>query len=209
MFGWGKKKEKRVIGTLTDDQLKSLDIILLVDNSGSMVVNDSERVPGANRLQEVQHDVMKIAQAAEKFDADGITLIEFGSSAQVFDNVGSLKVASTFKAFNDSGSTNLTSALMLATEKAQATNKNAVVICWTDGSPDSKPTAKAAIDRAGRELGRPKIGFTFVQVGRDPLATDFLDDLDNSMKVDVCATVRAEEATGLTLHQLAWLAQNA
>jgi hypothetical protein len=70
-------------------------------------------------------------------------------------------------------------------------------------------TAKAVIDRAGRELGRPKIGFTFVQVGDDPVAAEFLDELDNSMKVDVCATVRAAEATNLSFHQLAWLAQNA
>jgi hypothetical protein len=208
MFGFGKKKEKRVIGALTDDELRQLDLILLIDNSGSMG-NASKRVPNANRLDEVQQDVIKTASVAEQFDEDGITLIEFGSIAQVFDNVGSLKVASTFKKFNEAGSTNLTHALELAVQKAHSTSKNAVVICWTDGCPDSTSTAKRVIDQAGRSLGRPKIGFTFVQVGDDPSASSFLDDLDNSMEVDVCATVRAAEASGLTVHQLAWLAQNA
>lgn len=209
MFGFGKKKETRVIGALSDEELSKLDFVLLVDNSGSMVINSSVRVPGANRLQEVQHDVIRVAEVAERFDSDGITLIEFGSTAQTFDNVGSLRVASTFKQFNDAGSTNLTHALELAVEKAQASDKNAVVICWTDGQPDSRATATQVIERAGRTLGRPKIGFTFVQVGSDPTASAFLDDLDNTMSVDVCATVRASEASGLTLHQLAWLAQNA
>jgi Mg-chelatase subunit ChlD len=208
MFGFGKKKvETRVVGSLTDAQLGELDIILLVDNSGSMG-HMSRRVAG-NRLEEVQHDVLRTAQVAEQFDADGITVIEFGSTAQVFDNVGSLKVAGTFKQFNPAGSTNLTAALELAVEKAASTTKNAIVICWTDGRPDSEKTAKDVIERAGQLLGRPKIGFTFIQVGDDPGAGEFLDTLDNSMKVDVCATVRASEATSLTIHQLAWLAQNA
>lgn len=208
MFGFGKKKpETRVIGALTDQQLGELDLILLIDNSGSMG-NRSSRVAGS-RLEEVQEHVLRTAEAAEKFDSDGITLIEFGSVAQLFDNVGALKVAGVFKQFNRSGSTNLTHGLELAVAKATSSPKNAVVVCWTDGSPDSERTAKAVIDKAGKTLGRPKIGFTFVQVGNEPSAANFLDALDNSMDVDVCATVRADEAAELTIHQLAWLAQNA
>ena len=208
MFGFGKKKsETRVIGALTDQQLGDLDLILMVDNSGSMGAR-SLRVAGS-RLEEVQQHVMRTAETAETFDSDGITLIEFGSTAQLFDNVGALKVAGIFKQFNRSGSTNLTHGLELAVAKATSSPKNVVVVCWTDGSPDSERTAKAVIDKAGKTLGRPKVGFTFVQVGEEPSASKFLDSLDNDMKVDVCATVRADAASELSIHQLAWLAQNA
>jgi len=205
MFGFKKKKQ---IGALSDEDLKQLDVVILVDHSGSMGIQ-SHRYPGTNRLGEVQQDVFDTAKVAEKFDADGLTVIAFSSDVQVFDKVGSLKVASVFKAFPPRASTNLTGALEAAVEKAKSTLKNVVVLAYTDGAPDSKTSAKATIERAGLELGRPKIGFTFVQVGNDALAAAFLDDLDKNMTVDVCATVRAENATNLTFHQLAWLAQNA
>lgn len=185
-----------------------LDFILLVDNSGSMGL-PSHRVAGATRLSEVQQDVQKTAEIAEQFDSDGLTVIEFASDAQVFDGVGSLKVASTFKSFGPKGTTNLTAGLRLAVAKAKASSKNCVIVVYTDGQPDDQTTATRVIDQAGRELGRPKIGFTFVQVGNDASAAAFLKHLDENMKVDVVATVRAEEATNLTVHQLAWLAQNA
>lgn len=207
MFGFGKKEQK-VIGALSDEDLKKLDTIIVVDHSGSMSTA-SRRVAGANRLGEVQQDVYKTAQIAEKFDDDGLTVIAFSSDAQVFDGVGSLKVASVFKAFQPDYSTNLTAALEQAVKKAKSSAKNVVVLVYTDGRPDSMTSSKAVIDRAGKELGRPKIGFTFIQVGDDQTAAEFLDDLDNSMKVDVCATVRADKATNLSFHQLAWLAQNA
>jgi len=207
MFGFLKKKKKQ-IGALTDDELKTLDVIILVDHSGSMGTG-SRRVPGANRLGEVQQDVFNMAQVAEKFDSDGLTVIAFSSGAQVFDKVGSLKVASVFKAFPPQATTNLTAALEAAVAKAESSTKDTVVLVYTDGSPDSRTSAKQVIDRAGRDLGRPKIGFTFIQVGDDPHAAAFLDDLDTQMTVDLCATVRAEDATSLSFHQLAWLAQNA
>ena len=209
MFGLGKKKKaQKEIGALTDEELKLIDTIILVDHSGSMGTN-SRRVAGADRLGEVQEDVYRAAEVAEKFDSDGLTVVAFSNEAKVFDGVGSLKVASVFKAFQPDYSTNLTAALDAAIEKARSTTKNVVVLVYTDGRPNSMPSAKAALDLAGKELGRPKIGFTFIQVGDDPQATEFLDHLDNNMAVDVCATVRADVATNLTFPQLAWLAQNA
>lgn len=206
MFGFGKKQ--KAIGALTDDDLKQLDTIILVDHSGSMGTA-SRRIADVNRLGEVQQDVYNTAKVAEQFDSDGLTVIAFSSAAKVFDSVGSLKVASVFKAFQPDYSTNLTAALEEAVKKAKSSTKNVVVLVYTDGRPDSMATAMTVIDQAGHELGRPKIGFTFIQVGNDPLATEFLDDLDNNMDVDVCATVRAQEASTLSFHQLAWLAQNA
>lgn len=207
MFGFGKKKSAGPVESLADGELAMIDAIIVVDHSGSMGW-DSKRFAGKTRLQEVQDDVQSIARIAEQHDKDGLTVISFSSAAEVHDEVGSLKVASVFKLFPPSGSTNLTAALKLAVDKATSTKKNTVVIVYTDGSPDDQRSAMKVIDEAGKTLGRPKIGFTFVQVSDDPGAAKFLDTLDSDMKVDVVATVRAEEASKLSYAQLAWLAQN-
>jgi Mg-chelatase subunit ChlD len=209
MFGFGKKKaEKNIeVGALTDAEMGMLDFIVIVDNSGSMGAR-SQHVQG-NRLDEVEQDVVKMASIAEKHDDDGLTVICFDSQATVFDGVGSLKVGDTFKRFPPKGTTNLTAALSAAVQKAVESKKEVVALVYTDGRPNSERDAMAVIDKAGRTLGRPKIGFTFIQVGDDKGAEQFLSKLDDEMEVDVVATVPATQAKHYTLHQLAWLARNA
>lgn len=207
MFEFGKDKKKK-IEALTDDEMGVLDFIIVVDHSGSMGA-PSQRVKGTNRLGEVEVQVMEMATIAEKHDGDGITVIAFNHTAKVYDNVGSLKVGSVFKEFPPDGTTNLTDALKLAVEKASSSKKEAVVLVYTDGKPNDERSTMAQIDAAGRNLGRPKIGFTFIQVGNDGGAKAFLKKLDDDMEVDVTATVGTEESANLTLHQLAWLARKA
>lgn len=205
MFGFGKEKKK--MGKLTDAELGKLDYIVLVDHSGSMGLG-SERVSGS-RLDEVEADVKAIAKVSAEHDDDGITVIAFDDQIDVFDGVGALKVGDVFKRFPPRGGTTLGPALEEAYKKAKTSKKSVVVFVYTDGAPSDKRAATAVIDKCGKELGRPKIGFVFIQVGRDTGCGKFLDDLDNEMKVDVCATVRAEVAKNLELAELAWLAQNA
>lgn len=207
MFGLGKSKSKKPAGKLTDAELGKLDYIVVVDHSGSMGL-DSERIQGT-RLEEVEQDVKKIAKVAGEYDDDGITVIAFDTYVSVYDGVGALKVGAVFKEFPPRSSTALHLALAEAQKKAEASKKEVVVLVYTDGAPDSKPLAKKVIDDCGHKLGRPKIGFCFIQVGRDAGCGKFLDDLDNEMEVDVCATLRAEDAKNLELADLAWLARNA
>jgi Mg-chelatase subunit ChlD len=209
MFGGSKSEPNggKPIPALTDDEMGVLDFIVVVDHSGSMGA-PSQNMRGGTRLQEVQEDVQAMANIAEKHDGDGITVVAFDSYVKTYDGVGALKVASVFKDFPPGSSTNLTDALKEAVKKATSAKKEAVVLVYTDGCPNDQQSAMDVIDQAGRTLGRPKIGFTFVQVGNDSGAARFLKTLDDDMKVDVTATVRAEDAKTLTLHQLAWLARN-
>ena len=209
VFGGGDKNKVnggKPIPSLTDDEMGVLDFIVVVDHSGSMGA-PSQNIRGT-RLQEVQEDVQSMANIAEKHDGDGITVIAFDSYVKTYDEVGALKVATVFKDFPPGSSTNLTGALEEAVKKATSAKKEAVVLVYTDGRPDDQRSAMDVIDKAGRNLGRPKIGFTFIQVGTDSGAAQFLKTLDDDMKVDVTATVRAQDAKTLTLHQLAWLARN-
>lgn len=192
---------------LTEEELKKIDAIVLVDRSGSMK-NPSLRLEGRTRYDEVMESCISIARDMEKFDSDGITVIHFNGDVVTHDNVTASKVAQIFEECEANGGTNLTEALQKAVDKAKSSKKETVVIIYTDGEPDSATSAMRVIDEAGNSIGRPRIGFTFIQVGESKDATAFLDKLDNGMKVDVCATLRAKEAEPLGYAQLAWLARN-
>lgn len=213
MFGLGKKKSAapaapspRVIESLTDAEMSELDFLFMVDASGSMGFNQSTRMRGT-LTDEVREDVIRMANAAEKYDSDGIDVVAFASGIETFEGVTATRVAQIFKEFPQ-GLTDLTAALQWCFDRAKRSKKNTVVIGYTDGSPNDPRSAMSVIDRAGRELGRPKIGFSIVQAGTDPGATAFLKSLDDDMEVDVTATFLSHEASSLTLHQLAWAALN-
>lgn len=196
-----------VIQTLSDDQLKACDFILLVDHSSSMG-EGSLRRNGMTRWEELAEDTIGIARDAQKFDDDGLTVIAFSSAVRVFDGVTADKVKQTFTEVSPRGSTNLADALSAAVAKAEASTKNVIILCFTDGVPDSDRDVYNVVNSAGAKLGRPRIGITFVQVGDEPRATVFLQNLNTNLKVDIVAVASAKDAEGLTLGQLAWMAQN-
>jgi Mg-chelatase subunit ChlD len=203
---------KTSIGELTDDQLKQCDIVIVIDHSGSMST-PSKRFKSKNRIEEVQEDVLAVARIAEKFDNDGLTVIGFSSAVQVYDGVTSEKVANVFKEFGPRGSTNLAAALQAAAQKATESAKpSTVVLVYTDGEPDDQSEVIQVIKTAAMKLGRPKVGFTLVQVGDDPAAQRFLEYLDDSLEKqgvpDVVATIPEVQAETLSVQQLAWLALN-
>ena len=198
------------IQEITEDELRKLDSILIIDHSGSMG-EPSLRMSGKNKLEEVQEDAIAIARIAQKYDDDGLTVIAFSSAVKTYDGVTADRVASVFKEFPARGSTALHLALGEAIGKVRSSKKEGVILVFTDGAPDDHDAVVRTIKGAAKELGRPKIGFTIIQVGEDPGASKFLDDLDNHMQgvPDIVATVKAAQAEGLTLQQLAWLARNA
>lgn len=195
------------IQEVTADELKNIDGIVVIDHSGSMS-SGSSRFTNKTRYQEVEEAAGAIAREMQQYDEDGITVIHFSSGVTVHDNIKSDKVAEVFKEHRPAGSTALHLALEAAFAKAKASTKQTVIITYTDGAPDDERAVIAVIEKAGKDLGRPKIGFVFVHVGNDAGATAFLDKLDSGMSVDVTATVRAAEADMLTVPQLVWLARN-
>lgn len=183
------------------ETLSRLDFIIIVDHSGSMNT-PSTRMGGKTRYEEVQETVILAAQIAEKYDDDGLTLIHFSNKATVTDGVKAADVAAAFGKFSPSGSTALDLALIEAEKKARDSKKEVVVLVFTDGEANDPDAVIKAINAAGKEFGRPRIGFTFIQVGTDSNAKKFLDRLDNELAVDVCATFSEDEAEDLTIEQL-------
>ena len=211
------------IQILSKEELAGVDIILVIDKSGSMEAKSIRKAAtpkkglfgfgggssSKNRFEEVKEDALVVAQLAEQHDDDGITIIAFSNDVIVYDGITSDKVDGVFKTFRPGGTTNLAAALQAAVKKAEASEKKAVIIVYTDGVPDSQQDAFRVINEAGKKFGRPKIGFTFIQVGEEPNAAEFLRRINDDLEVDVCAAVSAVEAQTLSVEQLIWLAQNA
>lgn len=192
---------KTAITPATEETLKKLDWILVVDHSGS-TNSPSTRMKGKTRYEEMREQAILAAQVAGKYDDDGITVIYFSSHAKVKDNVTAYALADVFKEFPPNGSTNLAEALEKAVEKAKSSTKETVVIVFTDGEANDFDAVVKIMNQAGKDLGRPRIGFAFVQVGDDAGAKAFLDKLDNGLAVDVCATFSQEDAENITIEQL-------
>jgi len=192
----------------SEDTLKALDYIVVIDHSGSMG-EPSHRMSGKNRLEEVAEEVLAVARQAEKYDDDGITVIAFSSAVKVYDGVTASRIKDVFAEFPPRGSTNLSAAIDAVAAKARSSKKDVFALVYTDGAPDSHDAVVNSINKAAAEFGRPKIGFALIQVGQEKDAKKFLEKLDDDLKVDVVSTVTEEESENLSIGQLAWLARNA
>lgn len=188
------------IAPATDEVLKGLDWIIVIDHSGS-TATESKRIEGT-LYDEMKEAAMTAAVVANKYDDDGITLIHFSSHSVVNDGVKPQAIADVFAEYVPGGNTMLGQALEQAVAKAKSSSKEVVVIVYTDGAASDPTKVIDVLNKAGKDLGRPRIAFAFVQVGNDRDAAKFLDKLDNDLKVDVCATFSAEDADGLTIQQL-------
>lgn len=192
---------KTNIESASEDILKSLDWIIVVDHSGS-TANESIRMPGKTRYDEMKEQCILAANIAQKYDDDGLTLIHFSAAVSVRDGVKADAVANVFREYRPGGGTMLGKALGEAVKKAKASTKETVVLVFTDGEASDPDEVIKVLNQAGKDLGRPKIGFSFIQVGNDSEAKKFLDKLDNDLKVDICATFSEEDAEGLSIEQL-------
>lgn len=196
---------------LSVEVAKEYDYILLVDKSGSMGY-PSTKMEGRTRWQEAQEFTEQFARFAETVDDDGITVIKFSSAATVWDGVKADKVHELFTTGQPGGSTNLAAALDVAWSKKFASNKKAIIVCVTDGAPDSQTAVeKSIIDATKKVEDASQLNVLFVQIGEDKGASDFLDHLDNSLtgaKYDIVNTLSSTDAGSMSMEQLLFQAVN-
>lgn len=191
--------------TLNADTASEFDFIVMIDSSGSMAT-ESKRYPGKTRWEEVKETAIGIALEIGKFDSDGIDIITFGNTIEVFNNSTAHKVGSIFNTNSPRGGTPLAEALQKTIEKQKTTGKNTVVFCFTDGEPNDKEAVAKTIIKAANSLQKDEaLTFLFVQVGDDPAASRFLAFLDEGLpntKFDIVDALSAKEADNMTIIDL-------
>lgn len=187
--------------TLNAMTASEYDFVILIDSSGSMA-NPSKRYSGKTRWEEVRETALGIAGEVSKFDDNGIDVVTFGSSVEVFTGCNSEKVSSIFNSRSPRGGTPLAEALQKVVEKQRSTNKNTIAICFTDGEPNDKEMVAKTIISATKSLPKDEaLTFLFVQVGDDPGAERFLAFLDEGLpgaKFDIIDAMSAKEADAMS-----------
>jgi uncharacterized protein YegL len=211
---------------LTKDQiaelLKDRDYYLMIDRSGSMG-QETDTPTNVTRWDYVHETAMALAGQLQQFDPDGITLVLFGNTVQVFDNQTQDKVNEAFQKAFPTGGTNMAAAFrkvfeMYKTNKRAGTVKpnGALLVVITDGFPTDKGSGNDSERRASEDEvaqaiieftqtlaeGRTEFGIEIMQVGKDRLATAFLDRLNNSLtraKYDIVNCITVDQLEGMSL----------
>lgn len=178
--------------------LMNRDYTIIVDRSAPMdgmeevevpkqMAEQHHRVtPGTQSMslwQEVEVALSFLAGRCITEDSDGISLIFSGSDVQEISNVGSVDdVLRAFHSIQPSGSTNLAAALQKAVQP-DTLGKAETILVITTAQPRSPLAVEAAIAHAAKQLCREEdLTITFVQVGTDRAAKQFLESLDDELQ---------------------------
>ncbi|MCU0534508.1 MAG: VWA domain-containing protein [Hydrococcus sp. Prado102] len=193
--------------------LDQRDFTLIIDKSGSMSIKD--RASGKSRWSIMQESTLALASKCEDIDPDGITVYTFSGRFRRYENVTSAKVQQIFIENEPIGSTDLAGVLQDATNSyfqrkaaGQTKANGEIIIVVTDGEPDDRKAVMRVIIEASRRLEKDEeLAITFVQIGEDAGATQFLKALDDEMqsvgaKFDIVDTVTIEDMENYTLTEI-------
>jgi len=192
--------------------LENRDYTLILDKSGSMSARD--QAGGKSRWKSAQESTIALANKCEELDPDGITVYTFSSKFKRYDNVTAAKVEQIFKENEPVGGTNLTAVLQdainnyLQRRNRGETKTGETILVITDGEPDDRKSVFEVIIQTTKQLRTAEeLAISFIQVGNDPQATQFLKALDDQLvgvgaKFDIVDTVTISDMEDMTLSEV-------
>ncbi|KAI9779725.1 MAG: hypothetical protein M1839_007223 [Geoglossum umbratile] len=181
-------------------KLALFDIILYIDDSGSMQFED-----GGERIKDLKLILARVAYAAALFDRDGIQ-VRFmnnpteGNGIRTEQQVEDLVARVGFKGLTPMGTElkrKILDPLIVGPARSGQLKKPVLVITITDGQPagEDQNTVFESIKYASNELARLRnpatgsnygpgaVSYQFAQVGNDLKAREFLGKLDGNAEV--------------------------
>jgi uncharacterized protein YegL len=193
--------------------MKDRDYTLILDKSGSMSTRDQRG--NRSRWDECQESTLALVRKCEQFDPDGITIYLFSGRFRRYDDVTADRVEQLFLENDPVGTTNLAAVLQDALnsyfqrKKAGQTKPNGeTMLIVTDGEPDDRRAVMEVIINATRQMDRDEeLALSFIQVGNDAAATQFLTALDDQLqgvgaKFDICDTITLDEMGDMSLAEV-------
>jgi len=192
--------------------LDKRDYTLIIDKSGSMSTTDS----GTNksRWETIKESTLALARKCDQIDPDGITVYLFSGKFKRYDNVSAAKVEQIFQENEPMGGTNLTAVLQDALnsffqrKKAGEVKTGETILIITDGEPDDRRSVfEVIIEATKRMTTDEELALSFIQVGRDRNATDFLKALDDKLQsigaaFDIVDTVTVSDMEDMTISEV-------
>lgn len=192
---------------ITSSDLAKYDFVVLCDKSGSMGTKDCAK-GSMTRWRFAQEQTEQFARVCEEFDDDGIDVGLFSNRVKMFEGVTSDKVKQIFTENEPGGTTDTAEAIQKAFDiyVGRGRVKPMIVVCVTDGEPDSQSELKKTIIDISKKLKDDNdFGILFVQVGYDSAASRFLNEIDNNLvgaKFDIVSAVTADDASDKSIKEL-------
>jgi hypothetical protein len=193
--------------------MKDRDYTLILDKSGSMATRDQRQ--NRSRWDECQESVLALAAKCEQLDPDGITFYLFSSKFKCYEGVTSQSVPGIFMENDPMGTTNLAMVLQDAVNRyfnrktaGQTKPNGETILVVTDGEPDDRRSVMEVIIEATRRMDRDEeLAISFIQVGNDSGATQFLKALDDQLqgvgaKFDICDTITLDDMGDMSLAEV-------
>lgn len=198
---------------VTTKDLHKYDIMLVIDKSGSMGTTDIKG--GKSRWTAAQEATEALARKAAEFDDDGIDVLTFNRTVKTYSNVTPDKVTQIFNEEEPNGGTDTAAALQKAIDlHFSRPNKPSIIAVITDGEPDDRSAVKRVIIKAANTIKKDEdLGITFLQVGSDSSAREFLKELDEDLEnqganFDIVDTKTFDEMENLPLAEVLIAALN-
>uniref|UniRef100_A0A0K3CPW9 VWFA domain-containing protein n=1 Tax=Rhodotorula toruloides TaxID=5286 RepID=A0A0K3CPW9_RHOTO len=200
-------------------RLALFDVVLLVDDSGSMAFEEN-----GSRIDDAKLIVSRVATASTLFDTDGISVFFLNSPVVGQAVTNEQQAQALVSSVQFSGLTPLGTALnqkilqplVIQPAYSNALRKPVLIILITDGEPSSEPRtalshsilgAKQALSQT--RYGPDALSVQLAQVGDDRKAREFLDEVDRDREVgglvDVTGTYEWESEQVLRLSGEMWL----
>jgi uncharacterized protein YegL len=186
---------------------------LVLDKSGSMVIRDQKN--GRSRWEVCKEAILALAYKCEEKDPNGITLYTFAGRFKRYENVKAASVAEIYDENEPGGGTELgevlEDAFKFISERRSKQGNNPqpeLILVVTDGEPDNRQSVAKAIADVSQTLNADAdMAISFIQVGTDPAASEFLKSLDDDLmkagaKFDIVDTVTLEEMEQFSLTKI-------
>lgn len=180
-------------------------VFVAIDVSGSM--QGPSTVPGKSRIEIVKERVLQFITDASKIDPDGITLYTFGRQIKKYDNVGIEQAAGVIEGIAATEGVTHTHQVItqmyadMSTLRAKGEVNNLLGFIITDGEPTGESSEAQVADTlrsiANEQTDGEGVGFSFLQVGNDAAAAQFLKNLDDNLnaKFDIVDTKQFEDTS--------------
>ena len=163
---------------------------IIIDRSGSMATGDGF---GKTRWDSARKAVEKLVDAVFKYDDDGrVPLYLFDDQVEfVGECTSSSQVKGVFESYKPRGTTKLAECLDLAMKTYLPKKRvdaeflpGTTFIVILDGTTDSNESVKTVLNHyadpaSGYIENHTQLAVSFLQIGDDPGATRFLQELDN------------------------------
>lgn len=193
--------------------LDKRDYTLIIDKSSNM--STPERVGGKNCWGIMQESTFALASKCEELDPDGITVYIFSNQFKRYDRVTANKVQQIFQENQPSGRIDLAAPLEDAIARyfhnkatGQTKSNGETIIVIINEEPSDRKAILRVIFEASQRMERDEeLAISFIQVGDDLNAKQFLEALDDDMqnagaKFDLVDTLTVDDLKNLTMTEV-------